>query len=270
MPITVEEDIFYPINDGNPLSDNTKQFDWIMLIKANLDVRFARRDDVFISGDMLWYPTRGDNKTRIAPDVMVVIGRPKGDRGSYQQWNEENVTPQIAFEILSPGNTAKEMNDKRLFYDVYGIEEYYQYNPDTNDLEIWTRQGSGDLVRVNDVQNFVSPLMQIRFKLTEDDLMIYHPDGEPFYTMLEVTQRADEAEQREEEARLRADEEKQLAEAAMRLANEEKQRADDATRLANQEKQRADQEKQRADEAKQRAEKLATKMRDLGINPDAL
>jgi Uma2 family endonuclease len=256
MPITVEEDIFYPINDGNRLSDNTKQFDWIMLIKANLDVRFARRDDVFISGDMLWYPTRGDNKTRIAPDVMVVIGRPKGDRGSYQQWNEENVTPQIAFEILSPGNTAKEMNDKRLFYDVYGIEEYYQYNPDTNDLEIWTRQGSGDLVRVDDVQNFISPLMQIRFERTEDDLMIYHPDGEPFYTMLEVTERADEAEQREEEARLQVDKEK-------RRANEEKQRADEA-------KQQVDKEKQRADEEKLRAEKLAAKLRDLGINPDAL
>jgi Uma2 family endonuclease len=197
MPITVEEEITYPINDGNRLSDNTKQFNWIMLIKANLDVRFARRDDVFISGDMLWYPIRGDNKTRIAPDVMVVIGRPKGDRGSYQQWNEENVIPQIAFEILSPGNTQKEMTDKRHFYDVYGIEEYYQYNPDTNDLEIWIRQsGGGDLVRVDDVQNFVSPLMQIRFELTEDDLMIYHPDGEPFYTMLEVKERADEEKQR--------------------------------------------------------------------------
>jgi Uma2 family endonuclease len=249
MPITVEEEIIYPINDGNRLSDNTKQFNWIMLIKANLDVRFARRDDVFISGDMLWYPTRGDNKTRIAPDVMVVIGRPKGDRGSYQQWNEENVTPHVAFEILSPGNTAKEMNDKRLFYDVYGIEEYYQYNPDTNDLEIWTRQNGGDLVRVDDVQNFVSPLMQIRFERTEDDLMIYHPDGEPFYTMLEVTERADEEKQR---------------------ASEEKQRADEAVQLANKEKQRADEAVRREEEAKQRAEKLAAKMRDLGINPDSL
>jgi Uma2 family endonuclease len=242
MPITVEEDIFYPINDGNRLSDNTKQFDWIMLIKANLDVRFARRDDVFISGDMLWYPTRGDNKTRIAPDVMVVIGRPKGDRGSYQQWNEENVTPQIAFEILSPGNTAKEMNDKRLFYDVYGIEEYYQYNPDTNELEIWTRQGSGDLVRVNDVRNFVSPLMQIRFELTEDDLMIYHPTGEPFRTLVELAEEAEEARWREEEARLREEETKRQLE----------------------------EERQRTAEAKQRAEKLAAKMRDLGIDPDSL
>jgi Uma2 family endonuclease len=239
MHSTVDEEIIYPINDGNPLSDNTKQFDWIMLIKANLDVRFARRDDVFISGDMLWYPVRGDNsaslspgggsmETRIAPDVMVVIGRPKGDRGSYQQWNENNVIPQIAFEILSPSNTTKEMTDKRLFYDVYGIEEYYQYNPDTNELEIWTRQSGGDLVQVDDVQNFVSPLMQIRFVLKEDDLMIYHPDGEPFYTMLEVTARADD----------------------------EKQRADEALR--------------REEEVKQRAEKLVAKLRDLGINPDSL
>ncbi len=40
---------------------------------------------------------------------MVAFGRPKGERGSYQQWKENNIPPQVVFEILSPGNTQTEM-----------------------------------------------------------------------------------------------------------------------------------------------------------------
>jgi len=66
--------------------------------------------NVFVAGDLLWYPIEGNNKTRLAPDVMVAFGRPKGDspeatlceRGSYQQWNEDNIAPQVTFKVLSP------------------------------------------------------------------------------------------------------------------------------------------------------------------------
>ncbi len=78
-------EIVYPENDGNPMSDNTEQFKWIVLIKENLEIFFASEPNVFVAGDLLWYPVEGDNKTRQAPDAMVVFGRPKGKRGSYQQ-----------------------------------------------------------------------------------------------------------------------------------------------------------------------------------------
>ena len=38
--------------------------------------------------------------------AMVVFGRPKGYRGSYRQWEEGGIAPQVVFEILSPGNRA--------------------------------------------------------------------------------------------------------------------------------------------------------------------
>ena len=77
---------------------------------------------------------------------MVVFGRPKGDRGSDKQWEEENIAPQVVFEILSPGNRLKEMNKKLLFYQQYGVEEYYIYDPDKIDFT--------GLIRVN---NTASP-----------------------------------------------------------------------------------------------------------------
>ena len=96
------------------MSDNTKQFRWIVTIKENLEILFANILDVFVTGDLLWYPVQGNNKIRQAPDAMVVLGRPKGDRGSYQQWKEDNIPPQVAFEILSPGNRPGKMAEKFL------------------------------------------------------------------------------------------------------------------------------------------------------------
>jgi len=48
--------IIYPDSDGQPMADNTKQFRWIVTIKENLEILFATSPDVFIAGDLLWYP----------------------------------------------------------------------------------------------------------------------------------------------------------------------------------------------------------------------
>ena len=120
--ITQIQEIIYPERDGNPMSDNTVQFRWITTLKSNLDWLFSKEPLVFVAGDLLWYPVEGDIKIRQAPDVMVVFGRPKGDRGSYRQWLEDNIAPQVVFEILSPGNTASEMMRKLLFYQGHVVE----------------------------------------------------------------------------------------------------------------------------------------------------
>ena len=39
-------DIIYPDRDGLPLSDNTKQFRWIVTIKENLELIYAQDANV--------------------------------------------------------------------------------------------------------------------------------------------------------------------------------------------------------------------------------
>jgi hypothetical protein len=68
----------YPDSDGKPMSDNTLQFKWIVTIKEGLEALFRDREDVFVAGDLLWYPVLGDPKIRTGPDVLVAFGRPKG------------------------------------------------------------------------------------------------------------------------------------------------------------------------------------------------
>ena len=199
-----QKDIIYPDSDGQPMADNTKQFELIVLIKKNLDLLFANDANVFVAGDLLWYPTEGNNKLRVAPDVMVAFGRPKGDRGSYQQWKEDNIAPQVVFEILSPGNTTKEMANKYRFYQSYGVEEYYLYDPDSNKLVVWLRSGD-ELKAIEQVAGWVSPRLGIRFELSESELKIYRPDGQLFLSYLEVEQQRQQAEERAEQAEERAE-----------------------------------------------------------------
>ena len=208
----LQPEVIYPDSDGKPMSDNTKQFRWIVLIQQNLAALFAQDANVFVAGDLLWYPVEGDNKTRYAPDAMVIFGRPKKDRGSYQQWKEEHIAPQVVFEILSPSNTQTEMNKKLLFYDRYGVEEYYLYDPDKNDLSGWLRQGDpsgiGEAARltvIDPIANWVSPRLNIRFNLTDEMLQLLLPDGTPFTTLEQERQRADQERQRADQERQRAE-----------------------------------------------------------------
>lgn len=192
-------EVIYPDNDGQPMSDNTKQFRWIVVIKENLEWLFADNPAVFVAGDLLWYPIEGNNKIRTAPDAMVVFGRPKGDRGSYQQWKESNIAPQVIFEILSPGNTRTEMERKLLFYDRHGVEEYYLYDPDTNEFQGWLRT-EGYLDAIEPIEHWVSPCLKIRFETSREELEIYRPDGNRFLGYVEIAQRLEQETQRADQA----------------------------------------------------------------------
>ncbi|MFP4124237.1 Uma2 family endonuclease [Coleofasciculus sp.] len=191
----------HPDSDGQPMADNTIQFRWIVVIKENLELLFSDRADVFVAGDLLWYPDQ-KSLVRQAPDVMVVFGRPKGDRGSYKQWQEDNIAPQVVWEILSPGNRPAEMAKKLLFYQRYGVEEYYIYDPDRIELTGLVRSVDW-LDPIEEVNGWTSPRLGIRFELTSETLKIYRPDGQHFFTFLELEQRAKQAEERAQQAESR-------------------------------------------------------------------
>jgi hypothetical protein len=87
--------------------------------------------------------------------------------------------------------------DKLAFYEEYGVEEYYEYDPDNNHLIIYVRQGEM-LRRQRPVSGFVSPRLGIRFDLSGDELVVLRPDGRRFLTFEELeAERAREREQRQ-------------------------------------------------------------------------
>jgi Uma2 family endonuclease len=188
----------YPECDGEPMSDNTKQFRWIVTIEGGLHAIFKDVQDVFVAGDLLWYPVEGNNKIRAAPDAMVVFGRPRGDRGSYLQWQEGNIAPQVTFEVLSPGNRAGKLITKFKFYERYGVEEYYIWDPDCGELSGFLRN-NGELKEIPEMNRWVSPRLNVRFEVVDGDLCLYGPDGKKFASYVELAAQRDElARQRDE------------------------------------------------------------------------
>src|SRR5215510_6314432 len=211
----------YPESDGQPMAENTKQFQWIVTLKENLD---ALLPNAFVAGDLFWYPLEGNNRIRQAPDVLVVFGRPKGHRGSYRQWEEDNIAPQVVFEVLSPGNRVMEMLKKEQFYERYGVAEYYVYDPDDNELVGWRRE-AGQWQRIDEVNEWISPLLGVRFELTTETLLMYRPDGSRFETFAELLQRAEVERQAKEAALAQAEQERQAKEVALAQAEQERQTA---------------------------------------------
>jgi len=188
--------IHYPDDDGLPRSDNTWQFNWIVLLHANLDAQFRSDPKVFVAGNHLIYPVEGDAKTRQAPDVYVVFGRPKQDRGSYKVWEEGDVFPQVVFEVWSPNNRQQLMEDKRDFYEKYGAEEYYSVYPEfPSHAEGWKRDGA-KLVRIPEMNGHVSPRLGLRFVLDAGELTVFGPDNRPFRSPAEMAAELDAERQR--------------------------------------------------------------------------
>ncbi|MBY0513016.1 MAG: Uma2 family endonuclease [Gemmataceae bacterium] len=261
VPATAD-DVVYPDSDGQPMADNTLQWDWMVKIVGELREQFAGQP-VFVAGDLLWYPVKGDNKTRTAPDALVAFGRPPGYRGSYRQWEEGGVAPQVVFEVLSPGNTREELRDKLRWYDRFGVEEYYLIDPYKNRLFGWVR-GDGRLESVVPMDGFVSPRLGVRFEAS-GEVKLFAPDGHEFRTREErVEELAAELAKTAsafEEERARAIE----AEREARLAHE---RAEHERQRAEHERQRAEAERQRAEAERADKDALILKLRELGVNAD--
>jgi len=171
--------IIYPDSDGQPMAENSEQLRWIVLLFSNLAAMFREAADVFAGSDLFWYPIEGRPEIRMAPDVLVVFGRPRGKRGSYKQWEEGGVPMTVVFEILSPSNDGEEQVEKYAFYEENGVEEYYIYNPATNHLQVYVRRGEV-FRRQWFGKEFVSPRLGIRFDLSGDEMAVYRPDGQRF------------------------------------------------------------------------------------------
>ncbi len=238
-PVT-EQVIVYPDSDRQPMADNTLQFRWIVTIQGGFDALFRDRADVFVAGDLLWYPVEGEPKIRRAPDALIAFGRPKGYRGSYKQWQEDDIPPQVVFEVLSPGNTAAELIRKWRFYAEYGVEEYYIYDPERGELSGWLRTGPL-LAEIESMEGWVSPRTGVRFGLEGADLVLLRPDGRRFASYLEVV----------------------AAQEAAEHARAEAETARDAAEV------RAVQAQHERDAAEARAARLAERLRALGLDPEA-
>lgn len=222
------------------MANNTIQFQCITTVEGNLEALFTFNPEVFVAGDLFWYPVEGRPDIRQAPDVMVVFGRPKGHRGSYLQWQEEGIPPQVVFEIVSPGNRPAEWIEKFLFYQKYGVEEYYVYDPYSGVWDGWLREGE-TLRLIEKMEGWVSPRLGIRFENgLGTEVGLFHPDGRRFLSFGEL----------------------------MEMVEAERQAKAEALQQAESERREKERALQQAESERLRAERLAQRLRELGIESE--
>lgn len=89
------------------------------LFHAPFDVRFPSKDDSITN-------------TIVQPDLCVVCDLKKLDKQGCKG------APDLVVEILSPGNSDKEMTDKFNLYESEGVKEYWLVNPEEKWLVIYT------------------------------------------------------------------------------------------------------------------------------------
>lgn len=181
----ITKEITYPDSDGKPMADNTLQALWIFLLYSNLRALFNGKE-IFVAADLFWYPVEDDSNTKVAPDVLVVFDRPDGYRGSYKQWQEENIPPHVVFEVLSPSNSAMEMLNKLDFYEHHGVSEFIILDPQKSDFTAYVSE-EGKLVRANTSDEvWKSPQLGVSFQILDGKLTVLYPDGTLFKSFEEL------------------------------------------------------------------------------------
>ncbi len=119
----------YPETDGLPMPDADYQGETLYYAVPALKAWFARRRDVYASGDLFIYLEEGNPDNHMAPDVFVVFGAANHKRMTYKLWEEPGGVPDFILEILSPSTWRRDLGEKRALYASLGVGEYWLYDP---------------------------------------------------------------------------------------------------------------------------------------------
>ena len=125
-----DSEIYYPESDGEPIAETDFHRILINELITLLERFLENRQDVYVTGNIMFYYLEGVPDEVISPDVMVCFGVPKGERRTYKIWEENEVVPSVIFEIASRKTWGKDRNEKRELYELLGVQEYYIFNPE--------------------------------------------------------------------------------------------------------------------------------------------
>lgn len=107
---------------------------------------------------------KGQTTTVVQPDLCVICDESKLDEQGC------NGAPDLIIEILSPGNSKREMRDKYQVYEEAGVREYWLVNPQDRVVLIYILDETGKFVGLAPVTD-EDPLRPTIFPDLDVDLM---------------------------------------------------------------------------------------------------
>lgn len=124
---TIQEEIFYPSSDGEPLAESYSHLNAILTTLAVLKQYLSGRQATVLADQFMYY-AQGFPRLRVAPDVMVIFDVAPGGRDNYKIWQEGQV-PKVIFEITSEGTKNQDLEFKKTLYEQLGVYEYWLFDP---------------------------------------------------------------------------------------------------------------------------------------------
>jgi Uma2 family endonuclease len=125
----IEDGIYYPSSDGEPMAETDYHITAIMLLMDALRYFFRTRPDVFVASNLFWFWERGNPAARRAPDIMVVPGVGNHSRFSFRSWNEGGAAPALLIELASAKTWREDIGPKYELYRQLGVREYFVFDP---------------------------------------------------------------------------------------------------------------------------------------------
>ncbi len=238
-----------PSSDETPV-DNQLQNDIPNLLLSLLASIWADRDNWYFGVDMgIYY---NPDEPAIVPDGFLAMGvkHDMGERGrlSYVLWEEQNIMPIFALEVVSERYNS-EYEDKLADYQALGILYYAIYNPLSGRRGRFKNRQRLEVYRLIAGKYELLPIENNRVWLPEIDLALGYEQGEHIAWQREWLYWYSALGDRY----LTADE-----------------RAVNAEIIAAQERLAKQQMQAIADQERQQKEKLAAYLRSIGVDPNAI
>jgi Uma2 family endonuclease len=104
-------------------------------------LRSALGPEHSVGSEQFVYWNARDPKRVLAPDAFVRLGVPDSRFGSWKTWEQGGV-PDLAIEIVSPGESEASWEEKRASYHELGVKELVRFDPAAapgERLRVWDR-----------------------------------------------------------------------------------------------------------------------------------
>ncbi|MDG6427646.1 Uma2 family endonuclease [Glaesserella parasuis] len=116
----------------SPVPNRLHQRISMKLTKAFLDVFVNHQCELYVAPFDVRFPdSNGKIKTVVQPDLCVICDPNKLDEKGCIG------APDLIVEILSPGNSKREMKDKYELYQEQGVSEYWIVRPEEQHIQIY-------------------------------------------------------------------------------------------------------------------------------------
>lgn len=198
--------LIYPESDGKPMAETDVHRMVLLDVTERLRARYADRTDVYVSGNLFVYYSKGRPRVCVAPDAFVVFGVPNRTRRTYKVW-EEKKYPDVVFEFTSARTQDQDLGNKfEIYQDNWKVKEYFLFDPLEEYLDpplLGYRMVKGELVPIPPVNGIVaSKALGITLSRDGSDLILKDAaTGERLLTKAERQAASAEA----EVARLKAE-----------------------------------------------------------------